>query len=297
RDVIYKWGKIASEPIPDAANSFSGWPRAYWWRFSTRFLKKHAEFAYISPCWPLLNSISIHPMKKHHSIELTGPSTVCPMAPHEPCSRRDSPSTNNGTYALDDEDSQVIFCSLSGIPISDFVELTSSDSDLQNVIRFHSNGWLAKSMIPTSICPYFESRLSLSVEGGLLLKGSCLCVPTELQNRTIELLHLGHPGITRMLQQYRLCYYWPGGTSSIKQFCEFCGPCHSSDAVRPQESVPTGAVPPPDTPWTELSLDITGPFASAPFNQRFIVVLQDYFSKYPVVLLMEKITTKVIVRW
>ncbi|MCP4344405.1 MAG: transposase family protein, partial [Desulfobacterales bacterium] len=108
---------------------------------------------------------------------------------------------------------------------------------------------------------------------------------------------LGHPGITRMLQQYRLCYYWPGGNSSIKQFCESCGPCHSSDAVRPQESVPTGAIPPPDAPWTELSLDITRPFAAAPFNQRFIVVLQDYFSKYPVVLLMEKTTTKVIIRW
>ncbi|MCP4342658.1 MAG: transposase family protein, partial [Desulfobulbaceae bacterium] len=45
------------------------------------------------------------------------------------------------------------------------------------------------------------------------------------------------------------------------------------------------------------SLDITGPFASAPFNKRFIVILQDYFSKYPVVLLMEKITSKAIVRW
>ncbi|MCP4341801.1 MAG: transposase family protein, partial [Desulfobulbaceae bacterium] len=61
--------------------------------------------------------------------------------------------------------------------------------------------------------------------------------------------------------------------------------------------VPTGEIPPPDAPWMELSLDITGPFASAPFNQRFIVVLQDYFSKYPVVLLMEKITTKVIIQW
>ncbi|MCP4848894.1 MAG: hypothetical protein GY899_13210, partial [Verrucomicrobiaceae bacterium] len=184
-----------------------------------------------------------------------------------------SPSTNDGTYALDEEDSQVIFCSLSGIPISDFVESTSTDSDLQNVIHFHSNGWPAKSSIPTSIRPYFESRLSLSVEGGLLLKGSCLCIPTELQNRTMELLHLGHPGITRMLQQYRLCYYWPGGNSSIKQFCESCSPCRSSDAVRPQESVPTGAIPPPDAPWTELSLDITGPFASAPFNKQFIIVL------------------------
>ncbi|MCP4353267.1 MAG: hypothetical protein GY795_48060 [Desulfobacterales bacterium] len=209
----------------------------------------------------------------------------------------DSPSTNDGIYALDDEDSQVIFCSISGIPILDFIEATSLDTDLQNVIRFHSNGWPVKSVIPLSIRPYFESHLSLSIEGGLLLKGSCLCVPMELQTQTMELLHLGHPGITQMLQQYRLCYYWPGGNSSIKEYCESCGPCRSSDAVRPQESVLTGAIPPPDAPWMELSLDITRPFASAPYNQRFIIILQDYFSKYPVILLTEKITSKVIVQW
>ncbi|MCP4336259.1 MAG: hypothetical protein GY679_00190, partial [Mycoplasma sp.] len=48
-----------------------------------------------------------------------------------------APSTNKGRYALDNEDSQVIFCSISGIPIADFIEATSTDADLQNVIRFH----------------------------------------------------------------------------------------------------------------------------------------------------------------
>ncbi len=178
-----------------------------------------------------------------------------------------SPTTNDGNYALNDDDSQVIFCSISGIPISDFVEATSTDADLQNVIRFHSNGWPAKAAIPSSLHPYYESHLSLSIEGGLLLKGSCLCIPMELQTWTMELLHLGHPGITRMLQQYHLCYYWPRGSSSIKEYCESCSLCCSSDPVRPQETVPTGAIPLPDAPWMELSLDITGPYASALFNK------------------------------
>ncbi|MCP4349793.1 MAG: hypothetical protein GY795_30295 [Desulfobacterales bacterium] len=41
----------------------------------------------------------------------------------------------------------------------------------------------------------------------------------------MELLHLGHPGITRMLQQYRLCYYWPGGMWSVPLFrcCQTSG--------------------------------------------------------------------------
>ncbi len=65
----------------------------------------------------------------------------------------------------------------------------------------------------------------------------------------------------------------------------------------PQENIPVGAILPLSEPWTELSLDITGPFASAPKSQRFIVVLQDYFSKYPVCLLTEVITSKWIIQW
>ncbi len=75
-----------------------------------------------------------------------------------------SPSSNEGNYALDDEDSKVIFCSISRILISDFIEATSTDADLLDAIRFHSNGWPAKASIPFMLRPFFY--LSLSVEGG-----------------------------------------------------------------------------------------------------------------------------------
>ncbi len=44
-------------------------------------------------------------------------------------------STNEGDYALEDDDSKVIFCSITGIPIADFVESTRNDPDLQAVIN------------------------------------------------------------------------------------------------------------------------------------------------------------------
>ncbi|MCP4338307.1 MAG: hypothetical protein GY799_05330, partial [Desulfobulbaceae bacterium] len=146
-------------------------------------------------------------------------------------------TTNEGNYALDDDDSKVIFCSITGIPIADFVESTAADPNLQDIIKFQINGWPAKASLSLELRPYYESRLSLSIEGGLILKGTCLCVPSDLRQRTLELFHLRHPGITRMLQQYRLYYFWPGGSTSIKQFCESCGPCRSSDTVKPQEAV------------------------------------------------------------
>ncbi len=82
-------------------------------------------------------------------------------------------SMNEGDYALDNDDSKMIFCSITGIPISESMELTSMDPELQPVIKFHVNRWPAKASIPSLLRPYYEQRLSLSAEGGLLLKGTC----------------------------------------------------------------------------------------------------------------------------
>ncbi len=48
-------------------------------------------------------------------------------------------STNEGDYTLDDEDSSIIFCSQNGIPLQNFVESTSTDSDIQQVISYSQN--------------------------------------------------------------------------------------------------------------------------------------------------------------
>ncbi len=83
----------------------------------------------------------------------------------------------------------------------------------------------------------------------------------------------------------------------MKYYCEECEACRRSDTVRPQENIPIGAILPPSEPWTKLSLDINGPLASAPKSQKFIVVLQDYFSKYPVCYLKDDIKSTAIIHW
>jgi hypothetical protein len=209
----------------------------------------------------------------------------------------DSLSTNFGSI-LDDDDSTAIICSLEGIPLADFASSTDSDPDLQKVASFISSGWPAKkSDVPRHLWPYYEIRLSLTVDSGLILKGYSIVVPSDLRSSVLQLLHTGHPGISRMQQQYRLYYFWPGGSSDVKQFSSECAPCRFSGSVRPQETVPVGAIPPPTGPWTELSLDITGPFSNVPRSKRHIVVLQDYFSKFPVVLLTDSITSSTIIKW
>ncbi len=46
-----------------------------------------------------------------------------------------------------------------------------------------------------------------------------------------------------------------------------------------------------------MGLDITGPFYTAPSNRRFIVVLMDYYSRFPEVLLTDNVTSGQIITW
>lgn len=51
-------------------------------------------------------------------------------------------------------------------------------------------------------------------------------------------------------------------------------------------------IPIPSEPWKKLAIDITGPFAIAPQSQRYVVVIIDYYSKFPEVLLTNDISSK-----
>ena len=53
----------------------------------------------------------------------------------------------------------------------------------------------------------------------------------------------------------------------------------------------------PDTTWTKLALDITGPFIDAPHSQRYIVAAIDYTSKYATIHSCNTITSASILRW
>ncbi len=63
-----------------------------------------------------------------------------------------------------------------------------------------------------------------------------------------------------------------------------------------------GVVPPttiekPTTPWTKVAIDVTGPFATAPRHQQNIVVVIDYYSNFPEVLLTDAHDTRTVVKW
>jgi len=76
-----------------------------------------------------------------------------------------------------------------------------------------------------------------------------------------------------------------------------CQSCEMSNKSMPRQATPKISVPRPDNAWQKLAIDITGPFETAPQDSRFIIVLIDYFSNYPLIHTTDNITSGKIINW
>jgi len=71
------------------------------------------------------------------------------------------------------------------------------DTVLQNVIKYCQSGWPEQHDIPESVKPYYSVAVELTVEKGLLMRGSRVVIPASLHGSILCKLHDGHQGITK----------------------------------------------------------------------------------------------------
>ena len=90
----------------------------------------------------------------------------------------------------------------------------------------------------------------------------------------------GHFGTKKTLQRLRKCGYWVGMRRDVQEWCRVCeacmakkGPQHAPQA--PLQIVGVGA------PMERVAVDIAGPFPVSSSGNRYIIVVIDYFSKWP----------------
>ena len=87
-----------------------------------------------------------------------------------------------------------------------------------------------------------------------------------------------------MKRKLRESYWWPNSDKEIEAFCKQCTACQRSDkstAALPRDKL---SLPQASRPGELYSIDIAGPYYTAPMNQRFLVVVMDHFSGYPEIL-------------
>ena len=104
------------------------------------------------------------------------------------------------------------------------------------VLMYYINiGWPCEhKKLPHELHPYWNFRDELSVEDGLLTKGSRLLIPSTLRRKMLEQIHEGHQGIKKCMLKARDSVFWPGISDEIREAVEKCGIWQaSSKAAKP----------------------------------------------------------------
>ena len=83
------------------------------------------------------------------------------------------------------------------------------DSICQQLMLFHREGWPHHSKLKGNIKLYKPVADELSVQSGLLLRGSHLVIPTALRKETLVKIHTGHLGITKCQKRAKQSVWWP----------------------------------------------------------------------------------------
>uniref|UniRef100_A0A5S6QAZ4 RNA-directed DNA polymerase n=1 Tax=Trichuris muris TaxID=70415 RepID=A0A5S6QAZ4_TRIMR len=106
-------------------------------------------------------------------------------------------------------------------------------------------------------------------------------IPKSLHLRLLQFFHDdptgAHLGTEKMTDRLKRIAYWPGMTKDIENYCRSCETCQAFKPNRPapipMQSMPIGDI------WDSIAVDVL----EVPINKygnRYILVVQDYFSKW-----------------
>jgi len=104
----------------------------------------------------------------------------------------------------------------------------------------------------------------------------------------------GHYSVEKTLQKIRQKYNWPNITIDVKEFISKCETCQLN---KPGTQKPYLYSTPdiPHAPNEKISIDIMGPFEITNKGNRYILVIQDYLTRYILVEpLIDKSTASII---
>ena len=164
---------------------------------------------------------------------------------------------------------------------------TRKDPLLKKVLDYTKNGWCNNP--ESEMLPYYQRRLEITIEQGILLWGDRVIIPETLREILLKDIHAEHMGIVRTKQLARLYMWWPRLDAEIEDTIKVCTNCqeHSKNP----KSSDVGMWSWPTGPWKRLHIDYAGPEKN---GQMYFVVV-DAFSKYLEIFPMFKTdTTKTI---
>ncbi|CAB4022868.1 hypothetical protein BOX15_Mlig023251g7 [Paramuricea clavata] len=161
-------------------------------------------------------------------------------------------------------------------------EATAKDAKLQTVLKSLQSGTWNKDL-----GLFFSHRNEVSFSDGVLLRNNRIVIPRSLQQRVLELANQGHQGVAKTKARLRTKVWWPGMSTEAETFVKRYQPCLVATEPTKPSFTPLKPTTLPKAAWLLIGMDFVGPFPTG----ENLLVLVDYYSRYPEVEIMKHITT------
>ncbi|XP_048251821.1 uncharacterized protein K02A2.6-like [Haliotis rufescens] len=152
--------------------------------------------------------------------------------------------------------------------------LTQQDVNLQTLKSTILAGW-PKQREDTPVCvrDYWTFREEMSVQNGVLFKGSRIVNPPAMRSEMLQRLHGSHLEAEACIQsRARDVVYWPNMTVDIKDHVGQCTVCSEMRPKQQKETLVSHEVP--ERPWSKIGVDLF-----TLHNEEYLVQV-DYHSDY-----------------
>lgn len=159
---------------------------------------------------------------------------------------------------------------------------TRRDKTISQVYTATQTGWSATHK--TTLAPFYQRRNELTLNGGCVMWGVRVIIPSNLRAKVLEELHMGHLGVVKMKALARSFVWWPKIDQDIEQVAMKCSGCQQ--VQNEPARAPLHPWEWPASTWQRIHVDFAGPF----MGTNFLVVV-DAFSKWPEVFTMSSTTT------
>ena len=131
---------------------------------------------------------------------------------------------------------------------------TQEDDVLVLLKQVITQGWPSSiKEVPSELQPYWTFREELTIEDGLILKGTRIVIPNKKHEAILQLIHEDHLGLNNCKLCAKETVYWPGLDDQLEKLilnCQLCLKYLQTKCKQPPNMALGHEIP--VHPWTKL---------------------------------------------
>ena len=168
---------------------------------------------------------------------------------------------------------------------------TWDDDKLAILKHIIQQGWpkTIKEVL-SEVQPYWTFHEELTIEDGLVLKGTRIIIPNKKREDILKLIHEGHLGLNKCKMGAKETVYWPDINEQLEQLILNCQLClkysKSKDKNTPNMALGHEI---PSVPWSKVATDIFH------FELKSYLLVVDYTSRFPIVRELKSMSAQHII--